>query len=132
MRATKRERQRHRQREKQAPCRKPDAGLDPGTPGSRPELKAGVQPLSHPGIIYYFCFIIKSIHRGTWVAQSIKHLSLSSAQVVISESWNQAPHQAPCSVESLLLLFPLPLPPLVLPFSLTLSEINKNLKNNYT
>ena len=28
---------------------KPDAGLDPGTPGSRPELKAGAQPLSHPG-----------------------------------------------------------------------------------
>ena len=28
------ERQRHRQREKQAPCREPDAGLDPGTPGS--------------------------------------------------------------------------------------------------
>ena len=24
---------RHRQREKQSPCRKPDVGLDPGTPG---------------------------------------------------------------------------------------------------
>ena len=36
--------------EKQAPCREPDAGLDPGTPGSRPGPKAGVQPLSHPGI----------------------------------------------------------------------------------
>ena len=33
------ERQRHRQREKQAPCGKPDAGLDPRTPGSCPELK---------------------------------------------------------------------------------------------
>ena len=29
-----RERQRHRQREKQAPCRDPDVGLDPGSPGS--------------------------------------------------------------------------------------------------
>ena len=29
-----RERKRHRQREKQAPCREPDAGLDPETPGS--------------------------------------------------------------------------------------------------
>ena len=28
-----RERQRHRQREKQAPCRDPDAGLNPGAPG---------------------------------------------------------------------------------------------------
>ena len=42
--------QRHRQREKQAPCREPDAGLDPGTPGSRPGPKASTKPLSHPGI----------------------------------------------------------------------------------
>ena len=34
-----RERQRHRRREKQAPCREPDAGLDPGTPGSHSGLK---------------------------------------------------------------------------------------------
>ena len=44
-----REKQRHRQREKQAPHRKPDAGLNPRTPGSRPEPKADAQPLSHPG-----------------------------------------------------------------------------------
>ena len=37
---TQRERQRHRQREEQAPCREPDVGLDPRTPGSHPELKA--------------------------------------------------------------------------------------------
>ena len=43
-------RQRHRQREKQAPWREPDVELDPGTPGSHPELKADAQPLSHPGI----------------------------------------------------------------------------------
>ena len=35
-----RERQRHRQREKQAPCREPDVGLDPRSPGSCPGLKA--------------------------------------------------------------------------------------------
>ena len=29
-----------REREKQAPCRKPDMGLDPGSPGSPPGLKA--------------------------------------------------------------------------------------------
>ena len=28
-------------------CRGPDMGLDPGTLGSRPELKADAQPLSH-------------------------------------------------------------------------------------
>ena len=44
------ERQRHRQREKQAPCGEPDAGLDPGTHGSRLEPKADAQPLSHPGV----------------------------------------------------------------------------------
>ena len=42
--------QRHRQREKQVPCREPDAGLDPRTPGSHPEPKADAQPLSHPGV----------------------------------------------------------------------------------
>ena len=44
-----RERQRHRQREKQAPCREPNVGLDPKSPGSRPGPKAGAKPLSHPG-----------------------------------------------------------------------------------
>ena len=45
-----RHRQRHRQREKQAPCREPNVGLDPQTPGSCPGLKAGAKPLSHPGV----------------------------------------------------------------------------------
>ena len=52
--------ERHREREreaetkakggKQAPCREPDVGLDPRTPGSCPEPKADTQLLSHPGI----------------------------------------------------------------------------------
>ena len=46
---TERERQRHRQREKQAPCREPDVGLDPWSPGSGPGPKAGAKLLSHPG-----------------------------------------------------------------------------------
>ena len=38
------------QREKQTfSCREPDVGLHPRTPESRPEPKAGAQPLSHPG-----------------------------------------------------------------------------------
>ena len=40
MKNTERMRGRERQREKQAPCREPDMGLDPGSPGSRPGLKA--------------------------------------------------------------------------------------------
>ena len=39
-----------RQREKQAPCREPEEGLDPRTPGPHPEPKADAQPLSHLGI----------------------------------------------------------------------------------
>ena len=53
---THRERRRHRQREKQAPCREPDAELDPRTPGSRSEPKADAQPLSHPGAPDLICF----------------------------------------------------------------------------
>ena len=49
MRDTHREKQRHRQREKQAPCREPDVGLDPASPGSCPGPKAGAKLLSHPG-----------------------------------------------------------------------------------
>ena len=44
-----RERQKHRQREKQAPCREPDVGLDPGSPGSGPGLKAALNP-EPPGL----------------------------------------------------------------------------------
>ena len=36
--------QRHRQREKQAPRRDPHAGLDPGSPESRPGPKAALNP----------------------------------------------------------------------------------------
>ena len=49
MKDTEREEARYRQKEKQAPCGEPDMGLDPRTPGSRPEPKADAQPLSHPG-----------------------------------------------------------------------------------
>ena len=44
-----RQRQRHKERE-QSPCREPDVGLDPRTPGTCPGLKADAQLLSHPGV----------------------------------------------------------------------------------
>ena len=50
--------------------------------------------------------------KGAWVAQSVKHVPL--AQVMILGSWNQALHQVPCSVGSLLLPLPLPLQPLLM------------------
>ena len=43
------ERQRHRQREKQAPCKEPDVGLDPGSPQSCLEPKAGAKPRATQG-----------------------------------------------------------------------------------
>ena len=53
-------------------CREPDVGLDPRTPGSRPEPKADAQPLSHPGAlqvlrIYYAykCRVLQSLLRDT-------------------------------------------------------------------
>ena len=36
------EKQIHRQKEKEAPCWESDVGLDPGSPGSRPGLKAAL------------------------------------------------------------------------------------------
>ena len=39
-----------RGRKKQAPCREPDVGLDPRTPGSCSGPKADTQPLSLPGV----------------------------------------------------------------------------------
>ena len=61
------------------------------------------------------------------MAQPVRHLP--SAQVMILGSWDTAPHQAPCTVGSLLLPLPLPLPPAyALSLSLSLSQINKVLK----
>ena len=67
---TERERQRHRRRQKQAPCREPDAGLDPGTPGSRPGPKAGAKPLSHPGIPSLYVLIF-SLNTGLVLRQAL-------------------------------------------------------------
>ena len=36
----------------------PDVGLDPTTPGSRPEPKADAQPLCHPGAPLFFLKIL--------------------------------------------------------------------------
>ena len=54
--------------------------------------------------------------RDAWVAQSVRHLP--SAQIMIPESWDPAPHWAPCSAGSRLLPLPLPLPLLVCSLSL--------------
>ena len=55
--------------------------------------------------------------KRNWVAQSVKWLP--SAWVMISGSWNHAPHWALCSMGSLLL--PLPLPATLLACALSVS-----------
>ena len=56
-----RERQRHRQREKQAPSREPEAGLNPGSPGSCPGLKVALNRWATgaaPNILFFFFKIL--------------------------------------------------------------------------
>ena len=64
-------------------------GLDPGTLGSHPEMKADAQPLSHPGVPAsppFFC--------GTTMAKSLqgnaedfsKHICLAFLESYLSKS----------------------------------------------
>ena len=61
MRKRERKRHRHRQREKQAPCRLPNVGLEPGSPGPGPGRKAALTPLSHPGYPLFLTLKLRSI-----------------------------------------------------------------------
>ena len=51
----------------------------------------------------------KDVCWGTWVAQLVEHLP--QTQVMILGFWDQASHQVPCSMGSLLLPLPLPASP---------------------
>ena len=57
------ERQRHRQREKQAPCREPDVGLDPRSPGSYPEPKTDALTTEPPRHPWTYVYLIKNMWR---------------------------------------------------------------------
>ena len=83
MRDTERKRQRHRQREKQAPCGKPDMGLNPSTPGSCPEPKADPQPLSQPGAPAFSFHIGREgqiIDSQGWEKDLVDHLNPEEAK----------------------------------------------------
>ena len=71
-----RDTQRYRQREKQAPCREPDVGLNPRSPGSRPGPKAGAKLLSHPRIPYKSASkgVSRSIHTSFLLSLSFFHV----------------------------------------------------------
>ena len=81
-----RERQRHRRREKEASCQEPNVELDPETPGSRPGLKAGAKPLSHPGIPFQVGFdnttgiILRRPPLTQWASHSAPNESQSPFQ----------------------------------------------------
>ena len=72
MRDTQKERQRHRQREKQAPCRKPDVGLDYRTgsqdSGITPEPKAMLNHLATQAS--QFGIVCKQCHRPCDICNS--------------------------------------------------------------
>ena len=63
-------------REKQAPCRDPDVGFDPGSPGSRPGPKAGAKPLRHPGIPQFDSFLFEAIRFFLIRFDSIRFFSI--------------------------------------------------------
>ena len=57
-----REGQRHRQREKQTPCREPDVGQDPWSPGSHPRLQAAPNRCATGAApVYHILFIQLSV-----------------------------------------------------------------------
>ena len=86
-----RKRQRHKQREKQAPCREPDVGLDPKTPGLYPEPKADTQPLSHPGVLQSFLFLgrnpleLNRFFMFPYIPFTLYKLSLISFHVTVNK-----------------------------------------------
>ena len=57
-----RDTQREAETQAEGEARKPDAGLDPRTPGSGPESKADTHPLSHQAFPIYVRFTLT-----TWI-----------------------------------------------------------------
>ena len=72
---TEREREAETQAEGEAGSmhREPDVGFDPGSPGSRPGLKASAKPVRHPGIpIFLFLSNLYTQHRAQTYNPEIK------------------------------------------------------------
>ena len=70
--------QRERQREKQAPCREPNVGFDPRSPGLRPGPKAGAKLLHHPGISFSSVVnLMLSVMVKFYVSTCLDHITQS-------------------------------------------------------
>ena len=81
-----RKRQRHRRREKQAPCREPDVGLEPGTPGSGPGQRQAPNRWATQGspglsILLTVCFSIRLELRMFLWEESVPDRMLVTASV---------------------------------------------------
>ena len=94
-----RERQRQRHREKQAPRREPDAGLDPGSPGSGPGLKVALNRWATGAAQPLF---LKMDFRGIWVAQLVENPTLNFGSSCDLGVMGSDPQGAPCSAGNLL------------------------------
>ena len=57
-----REREAETQREKQAPCREPDVGLDPGSPGSHPRLQVAPNRCATGAALHFFTLKFNFLH----------------------------------------------------------------------
>ena len=136
-----RERGRNRQREKQVPCREPNVGLNLGTPGSHPGLKAALNRWATRDPLFLFSsstfivlflrllFLLPLEFIFVWCCKLelfLGHLGgsvverLPFAQVMILGFWDLVLYQTPRRAGSLLL------PLLVsLPLSLCFSWINR-------
>ena len=77
-----RERQRHRRREKQAPCREPNVGLDPGSPGPHPRLQATLNRCA-TGAAQLSWFLMKNLLSSRLFLAAFKIFSLT----LVSEVW---------------------------------------------
>ena len=63
--------------EKQAPHRKPDVGLNPGTRGLHPEPKVDAQPLSHPSVLIFPLPLMFTGHILVWVENAYYKIVLA-------------------------------------------------------
>ena len=89
MRDTQREAETQAEGEAGSMHQEPDVGFDLGSPGSRPEPKAGAKPLRHPGIpffvilngFYLFCCPIADGRISTPIVTQVLRLGSSAVFV---------------------------------------------------
>lgn len=104
MRERETERQRHKQREKQVPCREPDVGLDPGSPGSHPGLKAALNCWATQDALQkvFFFFNWKRVQQSSYYI--IRNIWPITEAQWISQAWNPLQKRQCLCPDTLMLL----------------------------